>query len=136
MNELPNQIKNLSYCLTILPVSSRCVENFARRHDLRQVIEKLNKALKKHRSSGYDIEGKKLPIENALLTILDRLNTLKLNQADTQKQCALLTPLEKNALLDLTQQIIDKMDDRESKAQAVLEAMSKTGITLDDLQDN
>jgi len=49
MNELPNQIKNLSYCLTILPVSSRCVENFARRHDLRQVIEKLNKALKKHR---------------------------------------------------------------------------------------
>jgi len=50
MNELPNQIKNLSYCLTILPVSSRCVENFARRHDLRQVIEKLNKALKKHRS--------------------------------------------------------------------------------------
>ncbi|RUM49942.1 MAG: hypothetical protein DSY86_08120 [Marinomonas sp.] len=70
----------------------------------------------------------------ALLTILDRLNTLKLNQADTQKQCALLTPLEKNALLDLTQQIIDKMDERESKAKAVLEAMSKNGITLDDLK--
>ena len=134
MNELSNQIKNLSYCLTVVPVSNRIIEAFACRHDLKAPLEKLNKAVKRQRSTGYDLEGKKLPIENTLLTVLDRIHSNKLNINEVQKHCSLLTQLEKTALLELTSQILEKMNGRADKAQEILNAMAEKGLRLEDLK--
>lgn len=136
MNELSNQLKNLSYCLTVLPVSNKCVEAIACRHDLKKALITLSKALAKHRHSGFDLEGKKLPIEHAFLSALDKIQSNHFTINEVHKQCNLLTQLEKSALLDLTQKVIDKMDERAAKAQRILSAMQEHGLQIKDIKPN
>lgn len=134
MNELSNLIKSLAYSLTVVSTSSKCIANLSKRHDLRSELEKLQKGLKRHKSSGYDLESKNVPIESTILTLLDRIKTRQLKITDLQKQCSLLTQLEKNALLELVDQSLTEMEKRSSQAQQILQAMAKKGLNIDDFK--
>lgn len=134
MNELSHQLKSLAYSLTVVPVSDRCIESVAAKHELRPLLERLKKGVAKHRSSGYDLETKKAPIESSLLAILDRLKTQDLKIADIQKQCSLLTTLEKSTLLDLLEKVLAKMELRAKAAQQIMEALAAKGLNIDDLR--
>ncbi|MCO4786098.1 MAG: hypothetical protein KC467_09265 [Marinomonas atlantica] len=89
--------------------------------------------MKRHQSSGYDLETKKVPTESTLLNLLDRIRDSGIKLTDLQKQCGMLTALEKNALLDLITQILNEMDNRARAAKEILAEMTKKGINLEDL---
>lgn len=133
MNELSHLIKSLAYSLTIVPVSSKSITALAKHYELRPELERLQKGLTRHRSEGYDLEGKRVPIEATFLTLLDRIQSNALKITELQKQCSLLIALEKNALLDLIGSVLAEMDERASSAQQILDAMAEKGIQLDDL---
>ncbi|WP_067223177.1 hypothetical protein [Marinomonas gallaica] len=133
MNELTHILKSLAYSLTVVQTSSKCVASIAKRHDLRPELERLQKGLKRHRSSGYDLETKKVPTESTLLNLLDRIRVSEIKLTDLQKQCGMLTVLEKNSLLDLITHILNEMDNRARAAKEILSEMSKKGINLEDL---
>ncbi|SBS27648.1 hypothetical protein MAQ5080_00879 [Marinomonas aquimarina] len=134
MNELSNLIKSLAYSLTVVSNSSKCVATLAKRHDLRSELEKLQKGLRRHKSSGYDLESKNVPIESTLLTLLDRIQTHHVKITELQKHCSLLTHLEKSTLLQLIEQSLAAMDERASQAKMILDAMAQQGVSVDDLK--
>lgn len=134
MNELAHIIKSLGYSLTVVPASTKCIESLAKHHDMRSPLERLHKGVMRHKSEGYDLETKKVAIEPTALSVLDRLQSQDLKITDIQKQCHLLTSLEKSSLGDFCQSILDKMEARAEAAQAILDAMSKNGIQVDDLK--
>ncbi|CUB03190.1 hypothetical protein [Marinomonas fungiae] len=134
MNELSNLIKSLAYSLTVVPTSSKCIANLARRHELRPELEKLQKGLKRHKSSGYDWEAKNVPIESTVLMLLDRIQMQQPKITDLQKYCSLLTSLERSALLDLIEAALSAMDARSNEAQKILAIMEQKGLSIEDLK--
>lgn len=134
MNELSNLIKSLAYSLTIVPTSSKCIANLAKHHELRPELEKLQKGLKRHKSAGYDLESKSVPIESSILLLLDRIQTKQLKITELQKHCSLLTGLERSALLELIESALCAMDERSSQAQKILAAMAQKGVSIEDLK--
>lgn len=134
MNELTYILKSLAYSLTVVPPSSKCIASLAKKHELRPELERLQKGLKRHRSSGYDLESKRVPTESTLLNLLDRINSSGVKLTELQQHCGMLTALEKNALLELITQVLDAMDERTKVAKKILEAMAQKGISLDDLK--
>lgn len=134
MNELSNLIKSIAYSLTIVPTSSKCIANLAKRHELRPEMEKLQKGLKRHKSAGYDLESKNVPIESTILTLLDRIQVQQSKITDLQKHCSLLTNLERSALLELINSALAEMDKRSDEARKILAAMAQKGLSIEDLK--
>lgn len=133
MNDLAHLIKSLAYSLTVVPASKKCIVALAQHHEFKPELEKLLKGLSRHKSGGYDLETKQFPTESTCMTILNRIQTNQPKVTELQKQCHLLTALEKAALQNFIDSILQEMEQRASTAQSILEKMAKSGISVDDL---